>query len=146
MLEIINGSKLLESSEGDNFCFKFGKDITFIQLYDVLKRQRKYIFNKKVLQWSYLCDICENALFLVNGLNKKLSPESWLPATINELVVRFSCEDVEKCMFRKCEKCSSKTLSHEDFNVDLITDSDSENSSTSYSDCDDNDQTAIVVN
>ena len=48
-------------------------------------------------------------------------------------------------MFRKCEKCSSKTLSHEDVNVDLNFDSVSENSHTSDSDCDDNDQTAIVA-
>ena len=31
-------------------------------------------------------------------------------------------------MFQICKKCSSKTLSHEDFNVDLISNSDSENS------------------
>ena len=47
-------------------------------------------------------------------------------------------------MFGKCEKCSSKTVSHEDFNVDQIADSDSENSNTSDSDCDDGDQTAIT--
>ena len=93
-----------------------------------------------------MCEICENALFVVNGLNKKLYPESRLPTTINELVARFSCEDVEKCMLGKCEKCSSKTLPHEeDFNVNLIADSEFENSNTSDSDCDDNDQTAIVA-
>ena len=48
-------------------------------------------------------------------------------------------------MFGKSEKCFSKTVSHEDFNVDLIADSDSENSNTSDSDCDHNDQTAIVA-
>ena len=62
ILEIINGSKLLESSEGDNFCFKFGKDITFRQLYDVMKRHKAYIFNKKIPQWSWLREICENTL------------------------------------------------------------------------------------
>ena len=49
ILEIINGSKLLDSSEGENFCFKFGKDITFRQLYDVMKRHKEYIFNKTSL-------------------------------------------------------------------------------------------------
>ena len=110
-----------------------------------MKRHKEYIFNKKIPQWSSLCEICENALFLVNGLNKKLDSESWLPATINKLVARFSCEDVEKCMFGKCEKCSSKIVSYQDFNVDLIADSDSENSNTSENDCDDKDQTAIVA-
>ena len=36
-------------------------------------------------------------------------------------------------------------MSHEDFNIDLIVDSDSENSNTTDSDCDDNDQTATVA-
>ena len=43
--------------------------------------------------------------------------------------------------FGKCEKCSSKTVSHEDFSVDLIDDSDSENSDNDS----DNDQTAVVA-
>ena len=76
-----------------------------------------YIFNKSVPQWSCLCEISENSLFPVNGLNKKLYPEIRVPATINELVAWLSCEDIKKCMFGKC---SSKTVSHEDFNVDLI--------------------------
>ena len=33
--------------------------------------------------------------FVVNGLNKKLCPESRLPATINELGVWFTWEDIE---------------------------------------------------
>ena len=123
----------------------FGKDITFAQFYDVLKRHKEYIFNKKFPHWSCLCQIYENALLMVNGLNKKLYPESGLPATINELVAKLSCEDVEKCMFGKCEKYSSKIVCHEDFNVDLIADSDSEHSNTSDSDCADNDQTAIFA-
>ena len=72
-----------------------------------------------------MCEICENGLFLINGLNKKLYPESRLPATKNELIARFSCEDVEKYMFGKCEKCSSQTFSRGEFNVNLIADSDS---------------------
>ena len=38
---------------------------------------------------------CENALFLANSLNRKLYPESRLPAIINELVARFSREDLK---------------------------------------------------
>ena len=48
-------------------------------------------------------------------------------------------------MFRECEKRSSINVSREDFNVDLIADSDSENSATSVSDCDDNDQGETVA-
>ena len=48
-------------------------------------------------------------------------------------------------MFGECEKCSSINVSREDFNVDLIADSDLENSATSVSDCDDNDQGETVA-
>ena len=48
-------------------------------------------------------------------------------------------------MFGKREKCSSKTVSHEDFNVDLIADSDSENSNTNDSYYNHSDQTAMAV-
>ena len=125
--------------------FRFDKDITFRQLYDVLKRYKEYISIKKILQWSCCLRSACMLFFLVNGLNKKLYPESRLPATINELVAGFSREDIEKCIFGNFEKCSYKTVSHEDFNVDLIGDLDSENSNTRGSHCDDNDQTAIVV-
>ena len=133
-MDIINGSKMQESSEGDNFCFKFGKDIRFRQLYDLLKRHKLYIFNTKIPQWSCFCEICKNALFLANGLNKKLYPESRLLKTINELVQRFSCDDVKKYMFGECEQCSSINVSRDNFNVNLVADLDSEPSTTSVSD------------
>ena len=48
-------------------------------------------------------------------------------------------------MLGECEKCSSINLSRENFNIDLVADSDSENSTTSVSDCNDNDQVATVA-
>ena len=76
---------------------------------------------------------------------QKALSRSWLPTTINELVVRFSCDNVKKCMFGECEKCSSINVSPKDLNVDLVADSDSENSTPSVSDYDDNDQDATVA-
>ena len=140
-LGIINGSKLLESSEDDNFCFQFEKDITFRQLYDVLKRHKECIFTAwKVSKYGvflvriflYSVRIQENTdqkklsfgHFSRNVLIKRssvdllerdlqecsfcgqwiLCPESRLPATINELGVRFTCEDIENA-------CSGNTNS-----------------------------------
>ena len=125
LVSIVNFEHVNAGWEGYNICFKFGKDTPFRQLYDVLKRHKEKIFNKKIPQCSCLCEICENGIFLINGLNKKLYPETRLPATKNELIARFSCEDFEKYMFGKCEKCSSQTLSRGEFNVNLIADSDS---------------------
>ena len=118
IMDLINGSKIVESdSVMDTFELQFGKKLTFRQLYDLFKRNKQYIFNRKIAQWSCLCEICENAIFLVNGLNKKLFPECRLPVTIHELVGKFSCTDDENCMTGKCDKCSSTKLTSDDFNA-----------------------------
>ena len=101
----------------DTFELQFGKKLTFRQLYDLLKRNKQCIFNRKIPQWSCLYEICENAIFLANGLNKKLFPECRLPVTIYELVGKFSCTDDENCMTGKCDKCSSTKLTSDDFNA-----------------------------
>ena len=48
-------------------------------------------------------------------------------------------------MIGECEKCSSINVSRKDFNIDLVSDSDLENSTTSVSYCDDKDQGATVA-
>ena len=94
IFDMINGSKVMENNpDSDTFESNFEKKLTFRQLYDILKRNKQYIFNKKIPQWSCLCKICENAVFLVKELNKKLFPECRLPETVNELVAKFSCSE-----------------------------------------------------
>ena len=110
-MDIINGSKNVQSdAPSDSFEAKFGKKMTFRQLYDLLKHHKRYVFNRKIPQWSCLCEIYENAIFLVNGINKKLFPECRLPQTTHELVVKFSCNNTEDRMTGKCEVCSSTKL------------------------------------
>ena len=92
---------------------KFGKKITSRQLYDL----------SKIPQWSCLCEICENAIFLGNGINKKLFAECCLPETIHELVAKFSCNDTEDFMTGKCEVCSSTKLTSDNFNTSSDSDS-----------------------
>ena len=104
---------------------RFGKELTFRQFYDLLKRHKQYIFNRKIPQWSCLCEICENAIFLVSGINKKLFPESHMPETIHELIATFTCDDHEDCMTGKCEKCSFTTITLDNFNTDTATDNNS---------------------
>ena len=117
-MDLINGSKIVESdSVMDTFELQFGKKLTFRQQYDLFKRNKQYIFNRKIPQWSCLCEICENAIFLANGLNKKLFPECRLPVTIHELVGKFSCTDDENCMTGKCDKCSSTKFTSDGFNA-----------------------------
>lgn len=68
-----------------------------------------------------------------------------LPTNINELIARFLCDNLEKCMFRKCEKCSSYSMSCKNLNVDLVADSDPRNSTISINDCDENGQAEIIA-
>ena len=112
-------------SAKDTFEAQFGKKITFRQLYDLFKQKKQYIFNRKIPQWSCLCEICENALFDTNGMNKKLFPECCLPVTVHELVAMFSCSDTENCMIGKSDECSSTKLSSDNFNTRSTSDSDS---------------------
>ena len=75
IMDLINGPKIVESdSVMDTFELQFGKKLTFRQLYGLFKRNKQYIFNRKIPQWSCLCEIYENAIFLANGLNEKLFP------------------------------------------------------------------------
>ena len=55
-----------ESFEG-----KFGKEITFSQLYDYLKLQKKHSFNSVIPHTSYLYEMCENSSLLAKGLNNR---------------------------------------------------------------------------
>ena len=75
----------MENVEIETYESKFGKKITFRQLYNMFEKNKQYVFNKKIPQWSCLrFEIYENATFLVNGMNKKLFPECRLPEMINE--------------------------------------------------------------
>ena len=93
-------------------------------------------------QWFCLCEICENALFLVNGLDKK-SISRKLTSSNHKWA---GCE----VLMRRCWKMHVREMRkvlffYEDFNVESIADSDSENSNTSDSDCNYNQQTAIAA-
>ena len=68
----------------------------------------------------------------------KQKPLSRSPTSINELVARFSCDDVDKYIFDNYEKWSSYKISCESFNVDLVAVSELKNSTTSFTDCNDN--------
>ena len=126
IFDMINGSKVMENNPNfDTFKSNFEKKLTFRQLYDILKRNKQYIFNKKIPQWSCLCEICENAVFLVKGLNKKLFPECRLPETVNKLVAKFSCSDAADCMTSQCDECSSTQIETNHFNAELVLDADS---------------------
>ena len=49
IMDTINGSKIMESSSAmGTFEAQFGKKITYRQLHDLFKLNKKYIFNRKI--------------------------------------------------------------------------------------------------
>ena len=55
--EIANGGIVIEEAGGDSFSHAFGRPLKFALLYDVLKLQKVYVFNRDIPQWSYLCEL-----------------------------------------------------------------------------------------
>ena len=109
--------KIMKSSSAmRTFEAQFGKKIIFRPLYDFFKHSKRCIFNRKIPKWSCLCEICGNAPFLANAMNKKLFSDCRLPVTTLELVAKFSCSEIENCMTGECNECSSPELSG-DFNT-----------------------------
>ena len=66
IVSIANSQEAVDES----FESKFGKILTFSQLYDFLKGRKEYVYNINIPHASCLCEICENSSLLAKGLNK----------------------------------------------------------------------------
>ena len=66
LLNIANGNSLIKSE------FSFGKKIKFHQLYEYIKSNREYVYNRDIPLSSCLCEICENVRFVAKALDKKI--------------------------------------------------------------------------
>ena len=90
----------------DSFVSQFGKKLSFRQLYELIKTNKQYIYNKNICHATCLCEICENAVYLMQGLNKCFPKELHLPTNPHDIVEQFSCDsDNEGCMNAKCNIC-----------------------------------------
>ena len=88
----------------------------FGSLYGFLKSHKQYVYNQNIPQWSCLCEICENVVLLVAGLNKRLPRDQRLPSSPHDLVERFSCNSSnEGCMYGSCDDCSVTKLTMYNF-------------------------------
>ena len=90
LLNIANGSSLIKNES--SFEFSFGKEIEFHQLYEYIKRNREYVYNRDILQSSCLCEICENVCFVAKALNKKIKSCSIVPMDPHSLAEKYTCE------------------------------------------------------
>ena len=60
LLDIINGSEL----HSFNFVSIFLEKLTFSQLYDFIKSDKQFVYDKNIFYTSCLCDNCKNIVLL----------------------------------------------------------------------------------
>ena len=80
LLNIANGSSLIKNES--SFEFSFGKKIKFHQLYEYIKSNREYVYNRSIPQSSCLREIWENVCFVKKkALIKKRAVRwgQWIP-------------------------------------------------------------------
>ena len=83
----------------DSFVSQFGRKVSFRQLHTLVKFNKLYIYNKNNPHATCLCEICDNAVFFIQGLNQSLPKELNLPSNRHGIVEKFSCNsDSPDCM------------------------------------------------
>ena len=117
-LDILNGTESkISADEEDTFEKKFGRKITFRQLYHFLKDHKQYINNDATPLWSCMCELCENIVLLSKGLNKYLKEA--LRLDVYDIMDNFMCNPkTPECMKSTCEDCSDLGLTEFDFQSD----------------------------
>ena len=77
ILNIASGSSLIKNES--SFEFLFDKKIKFYQLYEYIKSNRGYAYNRDIPQSSCLYEICENVCSVAKALNKKINGCNMVP-------------------------------------------------------------------
>ena len=105
LLEIMNGIRGKEVNT-ERFSYVFEIDLSFIQLYNYLKRHKQYIFNRDIPHGSYLCEICENGVLMAKIISKALKNDMKdVPANPHDTVEYISCDsNNENGILNECEK------------------------------------------
>ena len=104
LLNIANGCSTANVESNNTFVGNFDHKLSFRQLYEFIKQNLEYVFNRDIPHATYLCEICENAVYFMKGLN------NLLPTNALDIVQRFSCDSTsEDCINSKCADCKSRT-------------------------------------
>ena len=108
---IANGCSATNLESNDTFVGNFDHKLSFRQLYEFIKQNKEYVFNRDIPHATSLCEICENAVYFMKGLNNWLPKSSeQLPTNPHDIDERFSCDStLEDCMNSKCADCKSRT-------------------------------------
>ena len=107
LLDIVNGFSV-SSNENNTFFTASDRKLFFSQLYEFIKSNKEYIYNKSIPHSTCLCEICEKAVFFMKGLNNWLPNGSQMPISPHDIIERFSCDSSSGgCMHSNCDECSS---------------------------------------
>ena len=125
-MEIINGTSvsILQSSSDVVCCFS--EKLNFCELYNFIKGQKLFIYNKNISHTSCLCDTWENNALLAKGLDicKKILWSSSRNILWHSQKYSSSSErKIRKTVFNDCTKCVNGILCQ--FTVNVNTDKDS---------------------
>ena len=88
LLGIANGC-FVSSNENNIFVTAFDRKLSFHQLYEFIKSNKEYIFNKNIPHAACLCEISENAVCFMKALNKWLPNRSQILINPHDIVERF---------------------------------------------------------
>ena len=84
---------------------------------------KELVYNSDIPQSSCLCEVCENASLLANGINPSLKSSDKLLSTPPNLVEIHTCDSTSNgCMLGNCRECLKPglSLSHFKAQVDFI--------------------------
>ena len=88
LLDIANGCSV-SSNENNAFVTAFDRKLSFRPLYEFIKSNKEYIYNKNIPHAACLCEICENAVYFMEVLNKWLPNGSQILINSHDIVERF---------------------------------------------------------
>ena len=74
--------------------------------YTSSKSNKEYIYNENIPHATCLCEIWENAVYFLKGLNKWLPNGSQMPINPHDIIERFPCDSSsDDCMYSNCDEC-----------------------------------------
>ena len=106
ILDIINENEIVGfHNDETSFVDKFDKKLSFTKLYNFLKFNKQYIWNRHIPESSCLCKVCENVCLFAKGINKSLKLK--LPTNPHDLIELCSYDSGQsECMDSSCDYCS----------------------------------------
>ena len=140
LLEIINGNIFIENEESF-ITWNNGTPMTFAELYDFVKENKAYSFNRSIPHATCLCEVCENCVLLVKGFDKCKNISETLPTNPHDLVEKYACDsNLKDCMRNICTVCNTD----ECINLYIKCQESSDESSDTNSDDHSSDETDVT--